>query len=119
MIEGAIGQHWAAAAIGETLVSLEFTVSQATLSRPTDGGPASVYPHAFCGNEVWILGALSSFKKAIWSNKIQIVAGDAVCLQVEDCQCPVSGCLDFSWTSSMLHILLETAQLPGQAATPW
>lgn len=44
-MEGAIGQHWAAAAIGETLVSLEFTVSQATLSRPTDGGPASVYPH--------------------------------------------------------------------------
>lgn len=44
---------------------------------------------------------------------MQIVAGDAVCLQVEDSQCPVSGCLDFSWTSSMLHILLETAQLPG------
>lgn len=31
LVEGAIGQHWAAAAIGETLVSLEFTVSQGLL----------------------------------------------------------------------------------------
>lgn len=41
-MNGASGLHQAAVAIGETWVSLEFTVSQAAFLRPADGGLVGV-----------------------------------------------------------------------------
>lgn len=111
--------QWAASgsSSNETWVSLEFTVSQAALLRPADGGPAGVEPHMITSMlsiemtfGLYVTSPDSKrpsqlIKCRLW---LELHVSIGVGLLVS-----VSGCLDFSWMSIMLHILLETAQLPS------